>query len=295
MIKPFLKWVGGKGRLLPFILENLPLDMQVWKATGEGVKQFVKFDFNYAEPFVGGGAVYFGMCDHYGGNPFDRVDLTDNNERLMFAYSMVQYNSDTLFPLLEKLHRKYYSIKTMEGRANFYYEMRGMFNGLSSHDEMSAALLIFLNKTCYNGLYRTNRHGIFNVPFGKYKSPIIFDKDGLSDARSALCHIAVGHFDFGKTLQYIKSGTLVYVDPPYTTKFTEYQGVAFDGFDWARLMDYLESCDSIGARVMMSCDHDCRSLIPNDHGQWRIVSKKTKCTVEAHGSSVRNEYLIMNY
>lgn len=263
--------------MLPIILANLP-----------------PYTCSYVEPFLGGGSVYFGLHSHLETNSKGNVSLSEDNERLIYTYKTIQDDVDTLSLLLETLQNKYLC-KTMEGKANFYYEMRGAYNEMSPRSAMSAALLIFLNKTCYNGLYRTNRNGYFNVPFGKRQKPLILNKKVMSDANIALRRATLKKSDFYETQQCVDKDTFVYLDPPFASRFTARQGSSFTTFDFARLMDYMMECDNKGAKVMMSYDEDIRQFIDGNHGQWKCSLIDVKCTISPTGSSVRTECLITNY
>jgi len=211
--RPFLKWVGGKGQLLPKLLERV-----------DAASPFGR----YHEPFVGGGALFFEMqrSDRL---PRAKAYLSDNNDRLIETYAGVQSEVDRLITLLEK-HRDRHS-------EEYFYEVRAKV----PRDPLArAARIIFLNKTCYNGLYRENRKGQFNAPFGRYKNPAICDADNLRAVAGALKHAKLECRHFDTVGEHVKRGDLVYFDPPYhpvskTASFTGYDKGGF-GEDSQRLL-----------------------------------------------------------
>ncbi|MBQ2076028.1 MAG: Dam family site-specific DNA-(adenine-N6)-methyltransferase, partial [Bacteroidales bacterium] len=160
--KPFVKWVGGKGQLLCQLEEHLP-------------KELYCEDFTYIEPFVGGGAMLFIMLQKFCN--IKRVVINDINRNLTEAYINIKDNAEGLVYRLKHIEQQYFSISDYEGQRNYYLEMRRRFNeeNLSSIDK--TAILIFLNRTCFNGLYRENSKGKFNVPFGRYTNPTICNED----------------------------------------------------------------------------------------------------------------------
>lgn len=242
-LKPFIKWAGGKTQILPVIKKMYP--------HGLG-KQILK----YAEPFVGGGAVLFDILSSY---DLKEVYISDNNKELINAYTVIRDNVDKLIATLTKFKDEYSALDD-EGREKYYYKKREAFNGLlqcDSHEIEKAALFIFLNKTCFNGLYRVNRQGYFNVPSGKYKNPGICDEDNLRNISRALKNVTIQYGDYQKSDEFIDEATFVYFDPPYrpisqTSAFTAYTKDVFDDDAQIRLADYVKKLSKKGAKIALS-------------------------------------------
>jgi len=227
---PFLKWAGGKRQLLPRILGSMP----------DGVR-------TYYEPFVGGGAVFFALAAR---GRFERAVLGDANEELINCYAALQKD---VGGVIRALRRHRYD------RAH-YYAVRAR-EPASMSQAGRAARLIYLNRCGYNGLYRVNRSGQFNVPFGRYKDPVICDEPKLRAASAALQSVKLVHGDFEKTLAGARSGDFVYLDPPYvplsaTSSFTAYAKTPFDAAAQARLAGKLRALGERGVRALLS-NSDC--------------------------------------
>ena len=159
--KPFVKWAGGKGSLVKLLAAHLPADF------------CNKKDVTYIEPFVGGGAMLFYMLTNFPN--IRRVIINDVNADLILCYRFVKNNPEKLIAQLKRIENEYSQLQTMEEKSIYYYRMRDKYNDNIPMDDERAACFIFLNKTCFNGLYRVNTTGKFNVPFGKYKKPLICD------------------------------------------------------------------------------------------------------------------------
>jgi DNA adenine methylase len=228
---PFLKWAGGKRQLLPRILGAIP----------DGVR-------TYYEPFVGGGAVFFGLAAR--GRRFERAVLGDANEELIRCYAALQKDVGAVIRALRP-HRY---------DREHYYAVRER-DPASLSPAARAARLIYLNRCGYNGLYRVNRSGKFNVPFGRYKDPVICDEPKLRAAAAALQSVKLVHGDFEKTLRGARAGDFVYLDPPYvplsaTSSFTAYAQTPFDAAAQARLAEKLRALGGRGVRALLS-NSDC--------------------------------------
>lgn len=214
-LKPFVKWAGGKGQLADEIKENFP--------TGLG-STITK----YAEPFVGGGAILFEILSNYS---LKEIYISDINRELINTYLIIRDSSTALIEQLYSLQNQYIPLDT-DKRKIYYYEKRERFNDLKINVDENfniekAALFIFLNKTCFNGLYRVNRKGLFNVPMGAYKNPRICDSENLLNISRALQNVEIVHADFRESHSFIDNNTFVYFDPPYrplnqTSNFTSY-------------------------------------------------------------------------
>ena len=219
LIKPFLKWAGGKGQLLNKIRPLYP------QGLGNQINKYI-------EPFIGGGAVFFDIISSY---KLDKYIINDINKELINTYKAIQQDIHSLLEYLSKI-TSYYKKLSTEERNLFYYNIRNKYNNIllnSCINVEKAALFIFLNKTCFNGLYRVNRNNQFNVPAGKYKDPAIYDKENLLNISQILQKAEILCGDFATTNNYIDNNTFIYIDPPYrpltkTSSFTNYSTYIFD-------------------------------------------------------------------
>src|SRR6185503_12503940 len=233
--RPFLKWAGGKTQLLSQLSPLFP-------------RQFN----GYYEPFVGSAAVFFHLYNlkqrgEVKGS-MKRVSLTDSNEDLVNCYRAVRDGVESLIRWLNE-HKKSHSLR-------YYYAMRAQ-NPRNMGDVEQAARLIYLNKTCYNGLYRVNRKGQFNVPMGRYRNPGIFDPDELRAASRALDEVEIAVADFRNVLRQARRGDFVYFDPPYyplskTAGFTSYTQDSFGKFEHESLALVFRALHEKGCRVMLN-------------------------------------------
>ena len=195
--KPFVKWAGGKGQLIKEIEKHYPFD-------GYGITK-------YAEPFVGGGAVLFDILNKY---DLEEVYISDINKELINSYTVVRDNIDALIELLSEMQDKFVLLDN-DKRKDYYYQQRELFNNLKVNgdedtDIMKAALLIFLNKTCFNGLYRVNKKGQFNVPMGAYKNPLICDENNLRAVSEKFQRVTIVCGDYRESADFIDKNTFVY-------------------------------------------------------------------------------------
>ena len=253
--KPFLKWAGGKGQLLSQLAIHLP-------------QRISEEPFTYIEPFVGGGAMLFYMLQHYGN--IRRVVINDVNEDLILTYRIIKDDVDALIANLGRMEKDYLAIADQEGRSQIFYEVRERYNQHIGEDIERVSQLIFLNKTCFNGLFRVNRRGQFNVPFGKYANPTICNAKLLrSDSQllqSAQVEICQG--DYTRTIQHTDGFTFVYLDPPYrpldaTSSFTAYAKGDFNDDDQRALAAF---CHQLSERecLWMESNADCSAKNPED-------------------------------
>ena len=226
-MKPFIKYCGGKTALLPEILPRIPAKIGT-----------------YYEPFLGGGAVFFALADE---DRFERAVLADTNEELMRTYAaLCRYPNEVVLALKKHVYEERY-----------YYKVRA--RDPKALDAVAcAARFLYLNRTGFNGLYRVNRKGEFNVPFGKYTNPTICDEQRLRDASAALKRTtALAKTDFDKTVADAKRGDFVYFDPPYapvsaTANFTAYSKEGFDGEAQWRLKNTAKHLIADGVNVLLS-------------------------------------------
>lgn len=231
--RPFLKWPGGKAQLLPYLLPHVPRDFR-----------------SYYEPFVGGAALYFALAKETATHV---SVLNDLNEYLVTTYRTVRDYPDELMAALAK-HQKAYLARNEPNRERYYYDVR---DSRPETDADRAARFIFLNKTCYNGLYRENRKREFNVPHGRYANPAINDTVALSKASETLQRTVLLSMDFKDALSGAGRGDFVYLDPPFeplspTSSFTSYTGRGFGRADQERLREAVDDLTQRGALVMLS-------------------------------------------
>ena len=243
-VKPFLKWAGGNGQLIKEIEKYYPFEN-------------VKIN-KYAEPFVGGGAVLFDILSKF---DLDEIYISDINAELINTYIIVRDYIDKLIHLLISYQEDYVPLDT-DNRKKYYIAKRERFNdikvnGNEADNIEKAALMIFLNKTCFNGLYRVNRKGLFNVPMGAYKNPLICDEKKLRAVSEKLQNVKIVCEDYKKSDDFIDENTFVYFDPPYrplteTSNFTAYTENLFDDEKQIELANFVERISNKGAMVVVS-------------------------------------------
>jgi len=297
--KPFLKWAGGKSQLLPFFEQLYPLELK----TGE-----IK---NYYEPFLGSGAVFFWVAQNY---DVDNFYLYDLNDDLIIAYRVVQKDVSRLIEVLQCYDASYRRLGDFE-RKEFFYNERVIYNfkrfkadSLYSEEWIKrAASFIFLNRTCYNGLYRLNSKGEFNTPAGEYRKPEICNRDNLLAVSELLKRAIIKRADFTAVLEDLKSSAFIYFDPPYrpiskTSNFKSYYNNDFSDKDQEKLADLFKELDRCGARVMLS-NSDPKNMDPHDdffdklYGDFNIlrVCAKRSINSKKEGRGYINEIVVMNY
>lgn len=256
--KPFIKWVGGKGQLLSQLEAALPRDLYVE-------------EFTYIEPFVGGGAMLFFMLQMFPN--IKRVVINDINKNLTEAYLNIKQEPEGLIYRLKHIEQQYLNIKAEDDRKNFYLEMRRSFNeeNLSSLDK--TALLIFLNRTCFNGLYRENAKGFFNVPFGRYANPTICNEEVIYADSELLnrYNVQILNGDFKDTTKNIDNAglTFFYFDPPYrplsaTSSFNSYVKEDFNDDSQRDLANFCRMLDGKENVRWMLSNSDCSAKNPAD-------------------------------
>ncbi|HOS02620.1 MAG TPA: DNA adenine methylase [Candidatus Hydrogenedentes bacterium] len=228
--RPFLKWVGGKGQLLPELLKAV-----------EAAGAFGK----YHEPFVGGGALFFELS-RLGRMKGRKAFLSDNNAGLIEAYKGVQENAEAIIALLHGHKEKHCEA--------YFYAMRA---DVPSDAIARAARVIYLNKTCFNGLYRENSKGLFNTPFGRYKNPLICDEENLRAVAAALKDARIEQRPFETVIARAAKGDFVYFDPPYhpvskTASFTSYDKGGFGEDQQRRLAEVFAELDRRGVKALLS-------------------------------------------
>ncbi|PSM51963.1 hypothetical protein CRN67_05215 [Campylobacter blaseri] len=243
-VKPFIKWAGGKSALLEDIRKFYPNNL------GKNINK-------YCEPFVGGGAVLFDILSKYN---IDEIYISDINNELINVYKTIKFNVLQLIDILSKIQNEYISLDT-EKRKEYYYLKRDEFNDYISKktDDITygSALFIFLNRTCFNGLYRVNSKGLFNVPIGSYKNPKICDEYNLKNISAKLKNVNIFCAKYDKSIDFIDENTFVYFDPPYrpiteTSSFTSYDKSDFGDNEQIELSKYYKKASETGAVCVLS-------------------------------------------
>lgn len=294
VVKPFLKWAGGKGQLLKEIECYYPF------ADGCITK--------YAEPFVGGGAVLFDILNKF---DLDEIYISDINAELINTYRIIRDDIDGLIEMLYFMQNIFWPLDAKE-RKDYYMQNRKRFNDLKTKGDNSieiekAALMIFLNKTCFNGLFRVNKKGLFNVPMGSYKNPMICDESNLRAVSEKLQRITITCSDYRKSFDFIDENTFVYLDPPYrpitnTASFTAYTENLFNDEEQMELARFVDKIHEKNAKVVISNSDPKNSNTDDDFFDNLYAAHKIK-RVEAVRMINRNykargkikELLISNF
>lgn len=262
MARPFLKWAGGKSQLLKRFESFYPPEL----ARGE-----IK---TYIEPFLGGGAVFFDICKKFA---IEQAFLSDINQELILVYQVIQSHAEKLIERLAEIDQQFKHLSP-ERRKQYYYEIRESYNSTKKKIHFNqfadnwisrAAQIIFLNKTCFNGLFRENKKGQFNVPFGQYKNPKILDAVNIRAASRLLQKATISYACFETAEKYIGKSTFIYFDPPYrpissTANFTTYFRSKFNETDQIRLNEFFKSLDANYPVKMMLSNSDPKNIDPND-------------------------------
>ena len=290
LAKPFIKWVGGKSQLLDEIREKYPSKIE-----------------KYCEPFVGGGAVLLDVLSRF--HPKE-VLINDINKELINTYYQIKNNVESLVSKLSEIQTIYHN-HTPEENKDFFYEKRTRYNelkvnGNESENLEKAVLFIFLNKTCFNGLYRVNSKGLFNVPFNNAKKPILCDEENLRNCSNLLQNVEMKVGDYKGCESFIDDKTFVYIDPPYrplsqTAAFTSYSENGFSDKEQIELGNFITEISNKGAMVLAS-NSDPKNANVNDnffddlysHFEIERVSASRMINSNASKRGAINELLISN-
>ncbi|MEG3029855.1 MAG: DNA adenine methylase [Oscillospiraceae bacterium] len=293
--KPFIKWAGGKTQLLPQIKNKYPVEL------GKTINK-------YCEPFVGGGAVLFDILSTYN---LEEVLINDINAELTNTYSQIKNHLNVLIDELSEMQEYFWKLDK-DARKKYYYEKRERFNYLkvNGDEEVNtekAALFIFLNKTCFNGLFRVNKNGFFNVPMGEYKKPLICNAENLNNISTLLQNVTIKCGNYSECESFIDSNTFVYIDPPYrpltvTASFTSYAEMDFNDDEQIALGEFVDRISSNGAKVVIS-NSDPKNADENDnffdelYSQYQIdrVNAKRMINCNANSRGDVKELLISNF
>lgn len=302
-VKPFLKWAGGKRQLIDEIDSRLPPEI---KKTGKIKKYF--------EPFVGGGAIFFHLISNY---DIKKSYLYDINKELILTYNVIKNNPNELIEELNTLSETYkLKSNSKEHIHNFYYDIREKFNDIRedfNFDNYSAehipiaAYMIFLNKTCFNGLYRVNSSNRFNVPASYVKNPLICDKENILNVSKVLKGTEIICSDYSESEPLIEKNSLVYLDPPYrpltnNKSFDGYSKKSFDDNDQIELGEFFKRIDKKGANVILS-NSDPKNTNKNDnffddiYKNFKIDRVEAKRFINSKGNrrGPINEIIVYNY
>lgn len=268
--KPFLRWAGGKTHSVPFLLQHLPSDFTA--------------PSTYFEPFLGAGSLFFSLRPQ-------KAILSDNNKDLIESYRAIQKNPILIFKYLSE-HRG----KTSE---HYYYEMRNKYNN-SKSSIYRAALFIYLNKTCFNGIWRVNGKGEFNVPYGKQEHPSIPSKDELIRISEALASAEITHCNYKDIIDKVQKADFVYLDPPYpplsnTSNFTQYTSGGFTEKDHEELALFAKELTQKGCYVLIS-NSDTGYIRSLYQGNFNIFELEVTRLIRADGHRYKvREIAITNY
>lgn len=293
MARPFLKWAGGKTQLLNTIETSIPASIK-------------NEPFTFIEPFVGSGAVLFWMLSNF--PKLKKAVINDINSDLINTYNVIANQPKLLISLLGEWQSEYYALELKpEQKTEYYYQKRSLFNDRTVDSITQAALFIFLNRTCFNGLYRVNRSNHFNVPIGSYKKPTICDEQNILAVSKTLQKVEILHGDFEKTLTHAGENAFFYLDPPYkplsnTSSFTAYSQTDFSDIEQIRLRDFCNTLNVLGHKWMLS-NSDVKGKDTNDeffdeiYEDFNIARVKAKRMINANPAKrgELNELLITNY
>ena len=290
--KPFLKWAGGKGQLLDMFEKMFPQEL---------IEGKIK---TYIEPFVGGGAVLFHILQNY---KIEKAYINDINKELINCYRCIKADVKEVIKPLSILENEYLS---SEDRAKYFYNVRNRYNQIhlnGHYDYEKCADFIFLNHTCFNGLYRVNKEGKFNVPHGKYKNPLICDKENLRLCSQLLQKVEISFGDYRQVLSNADKDSFVYFDPPYrplieNNSFISYDKSGFDDNDQIELSQNYKKLDRQNCLLMLS-NSDPKNTNENDNffddlykdfSIERVYAKRMiNCQASKRGNIT--EIVVMNY
>lgn len=253
--KPFIKWVGGKSQLIEQLDAQLPADFGKWE------------NVTYVEPFVGGGAMLFYILQRYPN--IKRAVINDINSDLANCYRTVRDNPEELIASLKDIEGSYLALETEEARKEFFMAVRARYNEKNLDPIENTTKFFFLNRSCFNGLYRVNKKGLFNVPFGRYFNPTICDPETIRKDSELLQRVEILNGDFEATFDYAQGKTLFYFDPPYrplsdTSSFNDYAKEAFNDDAQIRLKEYCDKINTAGYTFMLS-NSDCKGKNEEDN------------------------------
>lgn len=244
-IRPFVKWAGGKGSLIPQLNNFYPYELK------NGIIE------RYIEPFIGGGAVLIDILQKYN---IQEVYAFDINIDLINSYNVIKNNVEELIANLKQMEKEYLVLGQEERKA-YFYNIRNEYNDYElEEDEQNvqrATQFIYLNRTCFNGLYRVNKNGKFNVPVGSYKNPTICDEENLKQLSQLIQNVQFQYGDYSRSMEYVTENTFIYFDPPYrplnvTSGFTSYTKEDFNDENQKELATFYRELNRKNAKLMLS-------------------------------------------
>lgn len=244
-IRPFVKWAGGKGSLIPQLNNFYPYELK------NGIIE------RYIEPFVGGGAVLIDILQKY---DIQEVYAFDINIDLINSYNVIKNNVEELITNLKQIETECLQLG-QEERKSYFYNIRDEYNKYELEENeqnvQRAAQFIYLNRTCFNGLYRVNKNGKFNVPVGSYKNPTICDEENLRQLSQLIQNVQFRYGDYSRSMEYVTENTFVYFDPPYrplnvTSGFTSYTKEDFNDDNQRELATFYGELNERNAKLMLS-------------------------------------------
>ena len=291
--KPFLKWAGGKTQLINDIEKSLPIGILNKK-------------FTYVEPFVGSGAVLFWMLNNF--PKIEKAVINDINADLINVYRVIASKPNELISILQVFQGEYHALESKpEKKKEYYYQKREQYNIRNTEKSTQAALFIFLNRTCFNGLYRVNKNNGYNVPMGSYRKPTICDEKNILSVSTVLKKVEILNGDYEKTLNKAKQNSFFYFDPPYkplseTSSFNSYAKDEFNDEEQIRLRNFCSKLEKMGHKWMLS-NSDVKGKNINDnffddiYDKYFIARVKAKRSINANPEKrgELSELLITNY
>lgn len=244
-IRPFVKWAGGKGSLIPQLNNFYPYELK------NGIIE------RYIEPFVGGGAVLIDILQKY---DVQEAYAFDINIDLINSYNIIKNNVEDLITNLKQMETEYLQLE-QEERKNYFYNKRDEYNNYTLKENeqniQRAAQFIYLNRTCFNGLYRVNKAGKFNVPMGSHKNPTICDEENLRNLSKLIQNVQFQYGDYKRSMEYVTENTFMYFDPPYrplnvTSGFTSYTKEDFNDDNQRELAEFYRELNEQNVKLMLS-------------------------------------------
>jgi len=293
MAKPFLKWAGGKSQLISSIAQAIP-------------SHTTQRPFTYIEPFVGSGAVLFWMLNNF--PTLEKAVINDINPDLINTYRIITGKPRELISLLKSIEQEYHALENKpEAKKEYYYAKRTLYNKRIAEESSQAALFIFLNRTCFNGLYRVNQKNQFNVPIGNYKTPRICDAKNILDVSETLKKVDILCGDYQNTLQHATENTFFYLDPPYkplsqTSSFNAYAKDNFDDAAQKQLRNFCQNLNQQGHTWVLSNsdpkeENSKGGFFDKLYADFSIQRVQAKRSINANATKrgLLNELLITNH
>jgi len=266
---PFVKWAGGKRQLIPQMIKYLPKNFNI-----------------YIEPFVGGGALFFYILP-------EKAILIDSNKELVNCFTVIKNNVKELIKLL----------KNHKNEKNYYYQIRSLDRNPECYSKLSdvekASRTIYLNRCCYNGLYRVNSKGQFNVPFGRYRNPNFCDEENLEAVNNVLKNVDILLGSFELCLNFAEEGDFIYFDPPYhplsqTSSFTSYTKEDFGKESQRKLFNVFKRLDERGCKLLLSNSYN--NFILDLYNEYQIILLNAKRAINSNATKrgAIKEVLVLN-